>query len=193
VSPFVELDLEGACAKLTLTRPDKLNALDRLMIDALIEAARAIEAAPKARVAILSGECKAFCAGGQIAEWSGFPPLEMRRDCGLGTALGWSGAQRLVRRFGPSVVRRMALTGAMFSAEEGLSLGLVGEVGRDGEGLSRGAASLAHLTASAGAVGSFRRILPTAAASKAIQRRKGIARPRPPLKELAAAEPSMRA
>ncbi|MGO9760255.1 MAG: DNA-directed RNA polymerase subunit beta', partial [Solirubrobacteraceae bacterium] len=36
--------------------------------------------------------------------------------------------QRLVRRFGPSVVRRMALAGAMFSAEEALALGLVDEV-----------------------------------------------------------------
>jgi len=193
VSPFVELNVEGACAKLTLKRPDKLNALDRPMIDALLEAARAIEAAAQVRVAILSAEGKAFCAGGDIAAWSGLPPLEMWRDwtraghrafealarlrvplivvltghafggglelvavgdvriaesgiklglpeSGLGMAPGWSGTQRLVRRFGSSAVRRMALTGAMFSAEEGLSLGLVDEVVAKGEGLSRGAA-----------------------------------------------------
>jgi len=52
-------------------------------------------------------------------------------------APGWSGTQRLVRRFGPSVVRRMALTGAMFSAEDALKLGLVDEVVPKGEGLSR--------------------------------------------------------
>ena len=193
MSPFVELKVEGACAKLTLKRPDKLNALDRPMIDALLEAARAIEAAAQVRVAILSGEGKAFCAGGDIAAWSGLPPLEMWRDwtraghrafealarlrvplivvltghafggglelaavgdiriaesgirlglpeSGLGMAPGWSGTQRLVRRFGASAVRRMALTAAMFSAEEGLSLGLVDEVVAKGEGLSRGAA-----------------------------------------------------
>jgi len=193
VSPFVELNVEGACAKLMLKRPDKLNALDRPMIDALLEAARAIEAAAQVRVAILSGEGKAFCAGGDIAAWSGLPPLEMWRDwtraghrafealarlrvplivvltghafggglelaavgdiriaesgiklglpeSGLGMAPGWSGTQRLVRRFGSSAVRRMALTGAMFSAEEGLSLGLVDEVVAKGEGLSRGGA-----------------------------------------------------
>ena len=164
VSAFVDLRFEGPLARLTLKRADKLNALDRAMIDALADAARAIDASPDARVAILSGEGKAFCAGGDIAAWGGLPPLEMWRDwtraghrafealarlrvpliaaltghafggglelaavadiriaesgiklglpeIGLGMAPGWSGTQRLVRRFGASVVRRMALTG----------------------------------------------------------------------------------
>jgi enoyl-CoA hydratase len=181
MSPFVELAFEGPLARLTMKRADKLNALDRAMVEALAEAARAIEASRDARVAILSGEGKAFCAGGDIAAWGGLPALEMWRDwtraghrafealarlrvpliaaltghafggglelaavadirvaesgiklglpeSGLGMAPGWSGTQRLVRRFGPSVVRRMALTGAMFTAEEGLALGLVDEV-----------------------------------------------------------------
>ena len=182
MSPFVELTFEGPLARLTMKRADKLNALDRAMVDALGEAARAIEASRDARVAILSGEGKAFCAGGDIAAWGGLPALEMWRDwtraghrafealarlrvpliaaltghafggglelaaaadirvaesgiklglpeSGLGMAPGWSGTQRLVRRFGPSVVRRMALAGAMFTAEEGLAL----EIGRRGD------------------------------------------------------------
>jgi enoyl-CoA hydratase/carnithine racemase len=198
VSGFVDLAFDGACAKLTLKRPDKLNALDRPMIDALIDAARAIEASKEARVAILSGEGKAFCAGGDIAAWGGLPPLEMWRDwtraghrafealarlrvplivvltghafggglelaavgdiriaesgiklglpeSGLGMAPGWSGTQRLVRRFGASVVRRMALTGAMFSAEEALTLSLVDEVIAKGEGLARADALAADI------------------------------------------------
>jgi enoyl-CoA hydratase len=190
VSPFVELVFEGPCARLTLKRADKLNALDRPMIDGLFDSARAIDASQESRVAILSGEGKAFCAGGDIAAWGGMPPLEMWRDwtraghrafealarlrvplivvltghafggglelaavgdiriaesgiklglpeSGLGMAPGWSGTQRLVRRFSASVVRRMALAGAMFSAEDGLALGLVDEVVPKGEGLSR--------------------------------------------------------
>ena len=139
------------------------------------------------RVAILSGEGKAFCAGGDIEAWGGLPPLEMWRDwvrdghrafealarlrvpliavltghafggglelaavaryphrrervklglpeTGLGMVPGWSGTQRLVRRFGASVVRRMALGGAMFSAEEALALGIVDEVVATGRG-----------------------------------------------------------
>jgi enoyl-CoA hydratase len=192
VSSFVDLSFDGPCARLTLKRPDKLNALDRPMIDALLDGARAIEASPEARVAILSGEGKAFCAGGDIAAWGGLQPLEMWRDwtraghrafealarlrvplivvltghafggglelaavgdiriaesgiklglpeSGLGMAPGWSGTQRLVRRFGASVVRRMALTGAIFLAE-GLPLGLVDEVVAKGEGLTRASA-----------------------------------------------------
>jgi enoyl-CoA hydratase len=190
VSPFVELVFEGPCARLTLKRADKLNALDRPMIDGLFDSARAIDASQESRVAILSGEGKAFCAGGDIAAWGGLPPLEMWRDwtraghrafealarlrvplivvltghafggglelaavgdiriaesgiklglpeSGLGMAPGWSGTQRLVRRFSASVVRRMALAGAMFPAEDGLTLGLVDEVVPKGEGLSR--------------------------------------------------------
>ena len=198
MSPFVELGFEGPLARLTLKRADKLNALDRAMIDALADAARAIDASSEARVAILSGEGKAFCAGGDIGAWGGLPPLEMWRDwtraghrafealarlrvpliaamtghafggglelaavadiriaesgiklglpkSGLGMAPGWSGTQRLVRRFGPSVVRRMALTGAMFTAEEGLVLGLVDEVAAKGEGISRAEALAADI------------------------------------------------
>jgi enoyl-CoA hydratase len=190
VSAFVELTFEGPLARLTLKRAEKLNALDRAMIDALGDAARAVEASRDVRVAILSGEGKAFCAGGDIAAWSGLPALEMWRDwtraghrafealarlrvpliaaltghsfggglelaavadiriaesgiklglpeSGLGMAPGWSGTQRLVRRFGPSVVRRMALAGAMFSAEEALALGLVDEVTGRGAGVAR--------------------------------------------------------
>ena len=79
MTAFVDLSFEGPCAHLTLKRPDKLNALDRPMIDAFLDGARAIEASPEARVAILSGEGKAFCAGGDIAAWGGLQPLEMWR------------------------------------------------------------------------------------------------------------------
>ena len=80
MSGFVDLSFDGPCARLTLKRPDKLNALDRPMIDALLDGARAIEASPEARVAILAAEGTAFCAGGDIAAWGGLQPLEMWRD-----------------------------------------------------------------------------------------------------------------
>jgi enoyl-CoA hydratase/carnithine racemase len=198
VSSFVELRFEGPLARLTLKRADKLNALDRAMIDVLADAARAIDASSETRAAILSGEGQTFCAGGDISAWGGLPPLEMWRDwtraghrafealarlrvpliaamtghafggglelaavadiriaesgiklglpeSGLGMAPGWSGTQRLVRRFGASVVRRMALAGAMLSAEQGLALGLVDEVAAKSEGLARAEALAADI------------------------------------------------
>ena len=64
-------------AVITLQRPDKLNALDAAMIAALHQAALAIDADPSLRVAILTGEGKAFCAGGDIKAWGTLDPLSM--------------------------------------------------------------------------------------------------------------------
>ena len=80
MSDYVDLAFEGPLARLTLKRGEKLNALDMAMIHALADAARAIDETPEARVAILSGEGKAFCAGGDIAAWGALPPLEMWRE-----------------------------------------------------------------------------------------------------------------
>jgi enoyl-CoA hydratase/carnithine racemase len=198
MSPFVDLAFEGPLARLTLKRADKLNALDAAMVEALGESARAIDASPETRVAILSGEGKAFCAGGDIAAWGALPALDMWRlwtraghrafealarlhaplivaltghafggglelaavgdirvaekgvklglpETGLGMAPGWSGSQRMVRRFGASVVRRMALAGQMFEAEAALALGLVDEVTEVGGGLARAEALAADI------------------------------------------------
>lgn len=47
MSANVELKCEGALARLTLRRAEKLNALDRAMIDALADAARKSMRPPK--------------------------------------------------------------------------------------------------------------------------------------------------
>jgi enoyl-CoA hydratase/carnithine racemase len=51
----------------------------------------------------------------------------------------------LVRRFGASLVRRMALAGEMFDADQALALGLVDEVVAPGEGLKRAEALAADI------------------------------------------------
>ena len=57
-------------------------------------------------------------------------------ETGLGIIPGWSGTQRAVRRFGPQVVRRMALMGEVFTAEEARALGLVDRVVPTGAGMA---------------------------------------------------------
>lgn len=57
-------------------------------------------------------------------------------ETGLGIIPGWSGTQRTVNRFGAQLVRRMALWGEVFTAEEGLRLGLVDALAPKGQGLS---------------------------------------------------------
>ncbi len=64
-------------------------------------------------------------------------------EAGLGIIAGWSGTQRAVRRFGAQNVRRMALFGAVYSAEEALALGIVDAVADTGAGVDT-AQTLAH-------------------------------------------------
>ncbi len=177
----VTLSVAGAIGHLRLCRPEKLNALDAAMVEELAARCREIEHHPDIRVVILSGEGKAFCAGGDIEAWSDEDPEAFGRhwvrdghaafdalarlrqpviavldghalgggfelaacadyriaeepvkigqpETGLGIIPGWSGTQRTVRRFGAQLVRRMAVFGEVFTAEQALALGLVDRV-----------------------------------------------------------------
>jgi enoyl-CoA hydratase/carnithine racemase len=59
----ISYELENGVAKVTLNRPDKMNALNLDLFNALIEAGEAIKADKSVRVVVLSGAGKAFCAG----------------------------------------------------------------------------------------------------------------------------------
>lgn len=184
----LDLAIADGVAWLTIRRPEKLNALDAAMVDALVPLCRRVERAG-ALALVLTGEgARSFSAGGDIADWSAWSPQEFGRhwvrdghaafdalarlscpviavlnghtlggglelaacadlriaeshvkigqpEPGLGIIPGWSGAQRAVRRFGARVVRRMALMGEVFTADQALALGLVDEVVPQGEGL----------------------------------------------------------
>lgn len=179
--PRIKVDIDGHFAVITVARPERLNALDIDMLKALSAACDEVEANAEIRVAILTGEGKAFSAGGDIKAWGGMTPNEfghswvrfghrvferlatMRMplvaainghalggglelaiaadiriaerhvkiglpETGLGMVPGWSGTQRLVRRAGAQVARRMVLGGEVFSADEAQALGLVDHV-----------------------------------------------------------------
>lgn len=179
------LEIKGDIAHLRLNRSEKLNAVNAEMVEELSACCREIEQSA-AQVVILSGEGKAFCAGGDIEAWSAtdaeafgrhwireghaaFDALARLRqpviavldghafggglelaacadiriaeshvrisqpETGIGIIPGWSGTQRAVRRFGAQVIRRMAIFGEAFSAEEALALGLVDRVVPSGE------------------------------------------------------------
>jgi enoyl-CoA hydratase/carnithine racemase len=59
----VTVSLERGVADVRLNRADKLNALDRAMFDALVEAGTALASDRALRAVVLSGEGRAFCAG----------------------------------------------------------------------------------------------------------------------------------
>ena len=50
-------------AQVRLTRPDKMNALDAAMFDALVATGERLRDAPGVRAVVISGEGRAFCAG----------------------------------------------------------------------------------------------------------------------------------
>lgn len=190
----VTIEVTGHVAILTLSRPDKLNALDLDMLQALARAADDVEQTPDVRVAILTGEGKGFSAGGDIRAWAGMQPQDFGHawvrhghrvferlatlrmpliaainghalggglelagvadvriaeahiriglpETGLGMVPGWSGTQRLVKRFGAQCVRRMALGGEIFTAEDACALGIVDAVAPTGGSV---AAALAY-------------------------------------------------
>ena len=67
MSDRVKIDFHAGVADVRLNRADKMNALDHAMMKGLVEAGRQLAAEPKARVAVLSGEGRAFCAGLDMA------------------------------------------------------------------------------------------------------------------------------
>jgi enoyl-CoA hydratase/carnithine racemase len=59
----VTIEVGGHVAVVTLTRPDKHNALDLPMLDAVIAAAEYLRDEPGVRVVVLHGAGKSFCSG----------------------------------------------------------------------------------------------------------------------------------
>ncbi len=58
---------QGAVALLTLNRPDKLNALNNALLQAIMTALDAIETDPGVRAIVITGAGRAFSAGADIA------------------------------------------------------------------------------------------------------------------------------
>lgn len=71
----VTIDLVDGVADVRLNRPEKMNALDPAMFDAIREAAATVSADPTVRAVVLSGEGRAFCAG---LDFQSFQAMEQR-------------------------------------------------------------------------------------------------------------------
>lgn len=67
----VNLDVDPyGVATVTLSRPEKMNALDPAMFDGLIAAADRLRTWPGVRAVVLHGEGRAFCAGLDMASFA---------------------------------------------------------------------------------------------------------------------------
>jgi enoyl-CoA hydratase/carnithine racemase len=78
----VKVSMQGGVADVRLNRPDKLNALDQAMFEALVEAGRRLSADRSLRAVVFSGEGRAFCAGLDFASF-----MAMSGDTATGPTL----------------------------------------------------------------------------------------------------------
>jgi 2-(1,2-epoxy-1,2-dihydrophenyl)acetyl-CoA isomerase len=65
MSDLLETVKDGV-AVLTMNRPERLNALSRAMLDAMLEALPRLAADPEVGVVVLTGAGRGFCAGGDV-------------------------------------------------------------------------------------------------------------------------------
>lgn len=62
----IEMDTTPPIGRITLNRPEKLNALSALLMRELTDAARAFDERPEIRVVVISGSGRAFTAGADL-------------------------------------------------------------------------------------------------------------------------------
>jgi enoyl-CoA hydratase/carnithine racemase len=63
----VAIEVSDHVATVTLTRPEKHNALDVAMFEAIAGAAERVAGEPGVRVVVVHGECPSFCSGLDVA------------------------------------------------------------------------------------------------------------------------------
>ncbi|MFD1159230.1 crotonase/enoyl-CoA hydratase family protein [Roseovarius aestuarii] len=67
----VSVDITDHIARVTLTRPDKMNAVDPQMAEAIVRAGQSLMESD-IRAVVLSGEGKSFCAGLDVMSFANF-------------------------------------------------------------------------------------------------------------------------
>ena len=85
----VRIEIAERVAVVTLTRPEKHNALDAAMFEAIIAAADRLASEPAVRAVVLHGEGPSFCSGldlmSMLSEPAGLPGLVERLHGGVPT------------------------------------------------------------------------------------------------------------
>lgn len=81
----VTVKVSGGVADVRLARPEKLNALDTAMFEALARTGAELAADPAVRAVVLSGEGRGFCAG---LDFSGFESMAGSGGGSGGTSAG---------------------------------------------------------------------------------------------------------
>ncbi len=121
--PLVLVDREGAVARLVLNRPERRNALNVALMEALGSTLHEMQAAPWCHAVVLTGAGSAFCAGGDMSTDSGVMSADTGADVGVAVTRHrqlLEAAERLLHFTKPTVA---AVNGAAIGA--GFSLALL--------------------------------------------------------------------
>ncbi len=111
-APLVLEAREGGVTTLTLNRPDRLNALNIELGNALVAALARVGEDPEVRVVVLTGAGKAFCAGGDLTL------IRDARDRGAGREL-----EPLLRAGAQVVVHMSTMPKPIIAAVNGAAAG----------------------------------------------------------------------
>lgn len=93
----LEIGVDGAVGRITLSRPEKLNALNRAALEELATAAAWFNDRPEVKIIVVSGEGRAFSAGFDLtdATWLELGPPERSGVVGRAMAEAIAGTQAL--------------------------------------------------------------------------------------------------
>jgi 2-(1,2-epoxy-1,2-dihydrophenyl)acetyl-CoA isomerase len=105
--------------KVTLNRPEKLNALDRTTLHALIATLAEAEADETCRALLLTGTGRGFCAGAELG--AAGVPTDGPRDLGASIEQGWNPLARKLHTLRMPTV--CAVNGIAAGAGASLALG----------------------------------------------------------------------
>ena len=111
----LKVEREGALVWLTLDRPDRLNAMSQGLIRDLTDFFGTVALDREARVIVLRGAGRAFCAGFDMKEETGAP------EGGLGSTV--SNGLRVQRRFSEVTLRMLRVPQPIIAALHGSACG----------------------------------------------------------------------
>ncbi|WP_372885380.1 crotonase/enoyl-CoA hydratase family protein [Shimia sp.] len=120
----VSVEIENHIARVTLTRGDKMNALDAEMIDAIISAGESLIERAEVRAVVLAGEGDAFCAGLDVMSFGALAtqdPVEVLMPRSHGDSNRFQQVAMVWRRIPVPVIA--ALKGVVFGGGFQIALG----------------------------------------------------------------------